>query len=537
MIPVSDRWKELNEQTLLPEMFVELTYSITEPGLQDEASISVTNKESYSNVDQVIRDVDKNSESYSTLDYGAWGLDGNYSYFDGTPNDPGYIHSVYSESDGTLTVQPEITIDFDTRHTVAIPGITITWDKAFGGWATDFIVVANNSNGEVARTVVRGNTSVVSQIQINLVDYSQIKITVLKWSHPYQRMRCISILLGMKTVYTKDDLLGFSHKQVVDLLSATLPENSITFKLRNDDDRWNPELPTGAERYLAERQEVSLRYGMDVDGVIEWIPGGTFWLNEWNTPSNGMEADFTAQSAIGFMGAAYSGVRSGTLYDIAVSALEQASLPKMSDGSNRYIVSEKLREYTTDFSSENTSYLISEVVQMVAHAGNCVFYQDRNGIIHVEPWNQVYSGYVVDPNISYTHPEYTFNKPLKTVSVEYGSEKESVELEYSSTGEIQTVSNPFVRTETDATRVAKRTLEVLQNRKVVSGDFRADLRMDALDNIIVTSKYSKNVVGVTEVEYSTTDGAFRGKYTGRVVSIKLEPVNVYSDEIYSNEIW
>lgn len=537
MISVSDRWKELNKQTLLPEMFVELTYNITEPGLQEEARISVTNPESYSDVDQVLQDVDKNSESYSTLDYGAWGLDGNYSYFDGTPVDPGYIYSVYSESDGTLSVQPEITIDFDTRHTTAIPGITITWDEAFGGWATDFMVVVSNSNGEVARKVVRGNTSVVSNIQIDIVNYSQIKITVLKWSHPYQRMRCVSILLGIKTVYTKDDLLGFSHKQAVDLLSASLPENSITFKLRNDDDRWNPESPTGSEKYLSERQEVSLRYGMDVDGKVEWISGGTFWLNEWNTPSNGMEADFTAQCAIGFMGAVYKGVRTGTLYEIAVSAFEQAALPRMKNGSNRYFVSESLQEYTTDFSSEDTSYLISEVLQMVAHAGNCVFYQDRNGMVCIEPWKRVYSGYVIDPNISYTHPEYSFNKPLKAISIEYGPNKENVELEYSSTGEVQTVNNPFVRTESDANRVAEKTFEILQNRKVVSGDFRADLRMDALDNILVTSKYSTNVVGITEVEYSTTGGAFRGKYTGRVVSIKLEPVNVYSNEFYSNEIW
>jgi hypothetical protein len=307
--------------------------------------------------------------------------------------------------------------------------------------------------------------------------------------------------------------------------------------MRNDDDRWNPDSPTAIERYLSERQEISVRYGMDVDGTVEWINGGTFWLSEWNTPANGIEADFTARNAVEFMGATYKGMRVGTLYDIAIAAFEEADIPKMRDGSNRYVVDETLRNISTDFSNDTTQYRISEVLQMIAHAGNCVFYQDRDGAIHLELWNQIYSDCIITPDISYSHPEYTFNKPLKAISVGYGSNNESYELEYSSIGEIQTVSNPLITTRDDAARVANKALEILRNRKVISGDFRADLRMDALDNVVVVSKYSTNIIGITNVSYSTSGGAFRGKYTGRVVSVKLNPVTVYSNEFYANEIW
>ena len=61
------------------------------------------------------------------------------------------------------------------------------------------------------------------------------------------------------------------------------------------------------------------------------------------------------------------------------------------------------------------------------------------------------------------------------------------------------------------------------------------MRLDCLDPIIVTSKYASNVIAVTEVRYSTTGGAFRGKYTGRVVSINLEPEIKYSGEFYAGE--
>jgi hypothetical protein len=171
MISVSNDWKALQKQTLLPEMFVEITYGATEPWLHEEAMVSATEPEEYSDLEQLVRRVDKNSESHSTLDYGSWGLDGEFTHFDGTPVDPGYIYSGYSDADGMFAVQPEITIDFEKRHTVVLPGIQITWDKAFGSWATDFQIIVSNSNGVVNEKTIRGNTSIVTQLEFDIVDY------------------------------------------------------------------------------------------------------------------------------------------------------------------------------------------------------------------------------------------------------------------------------------------------------------------------------------------------------------------------------
>lgn len=536
MIDVSNAWKKKFNQTLLPEMFVEITYSVTEPGLQESAIPSASNPEEFSDVAQVLSTVDKNPEPYSTLDYGAWGLDGSFSYFDGSPRDPGYVDKTYSADDGGLSQYPTITIDFAERHDRSIPGMTITWNETFDVWAVDFRVRTYNANGMVSETVVTDNESQVSTVWFNMEGYSRITIEVMKWSHPYQRVRCMEIALGIESTYTKDDLLGYDHNQSVDMLTASLPESSIKFKLRNDDNRWNPDNPTGFERYLLEQQELRVRYGMDLDGTTEWIDGGTFWLSEWNTPANGLEADFTARDVIEFMSAVYTGPRAGTLYEIAESAFIQAGLPTMSDGSARYVIDEGLNDITTDLLDNDDDYTIAEILQMVAHAGCCVFYQDRKGLVHIEPLSERYSGYMIAPNISYAHPEYTLTKPLKSVSVGYGGDKAREFLEVSSRGEIQTVDNPFIVTRDDALRVAKAAKKVLENRKVVSGDFRADLRMDVLDNVIVTSKYASNIICMTEVSYSTTGGAFKGTYKGRVVSIDLDSVNYYSNEIFVGEV-
>lgn len=241
-------------------------------------------------------------------------------------------------------------------------------------------------------------TSPISTVWMNIEGYNRLEIEILKWSLPYRRARCTQIALGIRTVYTKDDLLGFEHAQSADLLSAALPNNRITFKLRNEDDRWNPDNPQNAGQYLMNQQEMRLRYGMDINGAIEWIDGGVFWLDEWNIPSNGVEASFTARDELTFMHAIYTGPLSGTLYEIADAALQQANLPALSTGAEIYALSPVLHQYTTDVTGgamDNTA--ISAVLQMVAHAANCVLFQDRLGTIRIEPWNSKYKGYMIEP--------------------------------------------------------------------------------------------------------------------------------------------
>ena len=57
----------------------------------------------------------------------------------------------------------------------------------------------------------------------------------------------------------------------------------------------------------------------------------------------------------------------------------------------------------------------------------------------------------------------------------------------------------------------------LIGRKTISGEHRADPRLCALDVVTVESKYAENKVAITEIKYTTTGGAFKGTYTGRIV--------------------
>jgi hypothetical protein len=305
--------------------------------------------------------------------------------------------------------------------------------------------------------------------------------------------------------------MSYSHTQSVDLLSGTLPKNAITFSLDNTSGQWNPDNEEGAEKYLLQRQALKVRYGMKIGNSTEWIDGGTFYMSEWSTPMNGLEATFTARDSIDFMNAVYTGTRKGTLYDIAIAALVQADLPLLETGEVRYSVDNSLKNYTTDFSADDDAYIISEILQMVANAGQCVMYQDRGGVLRIEPLNETLTDYTITQDVSFAHPEYDITKELKAVSVNDGLGY----VENNTIGEVQTMKNPLITTASNANAVASWAKGIIKDRKTMSGSYRADIRLDALDKVTVESKYATKEVQITEINYSLT-GGFKGTYKGRV---------------------
>ena len=204
MIIVSDGWKEAHKQRLLPETFIELSYSVTEPGLQQEALATANMEESYSDTESVVSGITVDREKYGTLEWNFWGLDGSFSYIDTEPENPGYVTSEPSGEDTTFEALPTIQISFLNQHIDPIPGVTITWSETFSEWAVRFRIAAYNGDALVAETLVEDNASPLSKVWIDLADYNGIVVEVLQWSHPQHRARVSQIFLGIQAIYTKN---------------------------------------------------------------------------------------------------------------------------------------------------------------------------------------------------------------------------------------------------------------------------------------------------------------------------------------------
>lgn len=507
MISVSETWKEVQKETILPESFVEVTYWITEAGAQALASESNNGTTFFSDHDAIIETTGKIFQKYATLENNLWALDGSLGVLpDNAPyGDTGYVAAADS---------PMVTIMFPTVRTQLVPGVTIVWSETYGEYATRCRITALNGT-EIVASEEFLNNSVRSTFQLPISNYDRIYIEIIDWVVPDHRPRIERFYLGALEVYTKSDLVKYSHTQSVDLLSTELPKNQIVFSLDNSSDVWNPDNPVGNVRYLMDRQEVSVRYGYKLPSGMEWIPAGTFWVSEWDTPSNGLEATFTARDLLEFLNVSYSGPKSGTLYEIAIAALSQVDLPRRENGGVRYIVDESLETIYTDFSEDSNSYTAAAVLQMAANAGQCVVYQDRNGILRVERFVRNLSDYKIGQDVSYAHPERTMTKPPQSVTVNEDLWVETI----APAGETIEISNPLISQQENATHVGRWASAVLRSRNIVKGSYRPDPRLDVLDIISVESKYSREfVAAVTEVTYEY-NGAFRGQYVGREIEV------------------
>ena len=503
MIAVSDAWKDIHQRFILPEGHIEIKCELSEVGLQELAVPSGTNEAVISDVSKIV-DNDGTAIKYATNELNMWALDGSMTVLpDSAPYESsGYVSDISESGSVTLTL-PSV-------RTVAIPGVMITWSDLYDEYPPVFTVTAKNGDTVVAETTITDNTEKTSLVDLELVNYDSVTITVHNWCLPYRRARIENIILGHTLTLNKSDILNYTHEQHGDLLSAEIPKNSIEFSLNNIDGRWNPSNPTGMEKYLSERQRLAVRYGFTMDdGTIEWIKAGTFYLSEWSAPSNGLEARFTARDALEFiLNAENKTLKTDTLKNLAELAVE--SIPE----NITVEIEESLADYSANYKGDST---LAVVLQKCANAGRCVIRYDREGVLHVERLNEETTDYMIPLSLSYSYPEMELSKPLKTVSVSYGENGYTHELSVGSSGEVQTVNNDFVSTEAQATEIAELVKETLESRKKIKGEFRADPRLDLFDVVIVESKYGYvGGVVITNIKY-TFNGAFHGSYEGRVL--------------------
>lgn len=345
----------------------------------------------------------------------------------------------------------------------------------------------------------------------------------------FVELSCYIPEINETLVYTKNNLMSFTHKQTGCLVSGELCKNQIEFSLDNSDGSWNPNSPRGLERYLSERLRITLRYGFDINGSVEWIPGGVFYLSEWKTSTDGLEASFVARDIMEYMiDTPYTGAIAGSLYDVVTNALTEAAIPD----DVVVNISDVLGGFPIELPEYDGGSSVAEVLQKCANAAGCVMYQDRLGALHIEKLVHSDTDYTIALSKSYSYPKIELSRPLKEVAVTYS---DGVKAHYScgETGQVQTVDNNFIMDESQASGVAEWVADVLRGRRAISGDFRGDPRVDLFDVVQIENKYGiVTGVTITDITYSF-GGAFRTTYSGQV---RGTTTPVFCGEVFTGEV-
>lgn len=531
MQKVSPEWIEQHNRTLLNESFVEVSLDVSDPTAVNNVKTVTDNGAIYISDSLQIADGEDNSPTaYCTLEQNLWCLDGSRKAIgDGDIGDNSYIGTELSNETCIFKRFPIIEIKFKDKLTKIIPGITITWSKTYGEYATAFTIIAYNGDNVVAEKDIVDNNNVTSLIFVDMEKYDRVEVIVKKWCLPHHRARLEEIMLGLTKVYSKGDLFAYSHSQSVDPVSTSLPKNEIKFSIDNVDGSYNPYNPNGIAKYLMERQAIKIRYGLKMDDEnksTEWIKGGTFYLSEWYARENDITAEFTARDVLEFMSAvrpADKSLSSRNLYNLANTLLTEAKIP------TSWKIANELESIYTDAPLPEDSY--GNLLQLVANAGQCAIYQDREGVLNIARLTDSVEDYKINSFNSFVKPEATLSKPVKELRIKYYNYTSATTstvyeeiIPMGTEGEVITIDNPLIVGNGDddepmsamATSVGNWLKNHLTNRATIDVNWRADTRLDAMDVVMSETAYISNKIRMTEVEFNY-NGAFTGKGKGKVI--------------------
>lgn len=517
MVEVSDRWKEKFNETLVPESFVEITCGITEPGINKKATIVTSSAAPFSTFHNIALSDNASISRYSTGEPNLTVLDGSCGIVPSSPpyGTTGFLSAeIFDDSN-----HPVIRLELPSENKSSIPGVSICWSTAFNEYATDFSVSAYLGAKKLKTVTVNGNKSIRSDVEVELSGFDAVELEVLKWCLPDRRVRVEQVKIGRYLVFDKTKILSYSHSSARDPISGQLSQESISFSLDNSDRTWDSVNPQGIYKYIYERQPVTVRYGMDVDGKTEWVSGGMFFLSEWSVPANSIEASFQARDAFLYLSSTkYTGRKYGTLYEMCYDALELLEADEIT-----FDISDELKDYSTDITSDESTYHNSDILQLAANAAGMALYQTRDGVIKI---NRVYGADASNPVLdipvlnNYSWPEITFAQNMLNVVTTVGNATYAYPENPSGKGVSQTMSNVMLTKGilAKSRNALTESYGVLSNRRKASLTYRASPTIDALDMVKIHHQFNYDAVLLaTNVKY-TFNGCFKGTVEGYMMA-------------------
>lgn len=517
MVEVSDKWKEKFNETLVPESFVEITCGITEPGINKKATIVTSSAAPFSTFHNIALSDNASISRYSTGEPNLTVLDGSCSIVPSSPpyGTTGFLSAeIFDDSS-----HPVIRLELPSENKSSIPGVSICWSTAFNEYATDFSVSAYLGAKKLKTVTVNGNKSIRSDVEVELSGFDAVELEVLKWCLPDRRVRVEQVKIGRYLVFDKTKILSYSHSSARDPISGQLSQESISFSLDNSDRAWDSVNPQGIYKYIYERQPVTVRYGMDVDGKTEWVSGGMFFLSEWSVPANSIEASFQARDAFLYLSSTkYTGRKYGTLYEMCYDALELLEADEIT-----FDISDELKDYSTDITSDESTYHNSDILQLAANAAGMALYQTRDGVIKI---NRVYGADTSNPVLdipvlnNYSWPEITFAQNMLNVVTTVGNATYAYPENPSGKGVSQTLSNVMLTKDilAKSRNALTESYGVLSNRRKASLTYRASPTIDALDMVKIHHQFNYDAVLLaTNVKY-TFNGCFKGTVEGYMMA-------------------
>jgi len=432
METTSANYKTDIEKKLRNFSYIKIIINMADPTTAD-TNTTVDNDHAYFSDVTTTDKALNTSNTYATMEHNRLVLDGTQVCPPeiGDPIDlyQGYVSSSISDASGSFPISPKITTTFPSL--VHFAALSFAFDVATECYPSDLQIISYNGVTVVEDITCHPTSSkFITPLGVPSSGYcDKIEVIFKTMVTPHRRARMAYMVFGLMKEWTDSTITTSTLKRETDLLNSVLPVHTLEFTSIDVNKEYNLDNPTGMWQYIEQLQPITILYGYQLDsGIVEWVTGGHIFTNgEMTSESSG------ALSTITFFGESlleqlkttyYKGVYSVapvSLYTLAQNVLTFANLPALSDGSSAYYIDPSLSTIMT--SCPLPEKQVNELLQLIANAGRCVLYTDRDGRINIRHIDETLVDFTLDFDNMKTIPKVNKIPALLSVSTSYVSLK------------------------------------------------------------------------------------------------------------------
>ena len=370
---------------------VEVDY--TDPFMDQSIEIEASEQANVSYPQQTADSVDQTTHKYACLD-GTWDLTTGEYHLAPSANmlsqyQMGWWGAKFADTGGAFSSPyPTLTVTHLPRP---IRQLKVVGDTAREEYPVDFTIKLYAQDDTLLKTeTVTGNDQVSWQkaLETQVLDVAKQVLEITKWSHAGRCAKIIEFFTSIREVYETGDLVSLRLLEEREASQGSLPvgnisSNEITLTLNNEDKKFDIDNENSPlKNLLKPNRRIQVWLGTETSSGEEWVPLGTFWSLDWDSPDDTLEATVTARDRMELL-------RKGTyqtsqvltnksLYELAEAVLQDAGLT-----SDEYIIDTDLQSIVVPYSWFNPMSH-REALRRIAEAGLAAAFQNRDGKIQIE---------------------------------------------------------------------------------------------------------------------------------------------------------
>lgn len=534
MISTSNDYKtaiDAPTRRIVPNAVIDLT----DPDL-DVTSVTGDYASAYSFTSQIAdKDMTFSGAVYATLETSRWLLDGSQSIMPDTPStrsgEQGVLGDTLSGTDGSLN--KELTVAFNDVELLQSVTVASTDIPADGHPKNITLEVYSNSVVmHTATATMDGSFIIFDGFTVTQPD--KIVLTVNSWSLPGRRYRFVEFLPGHIETWYGDTIYKFDVIRKCDISNLTLPYASATLEIDNTDKRFDPMNKDGIFLTLTARQPVTMSLGVEINGSVEYVPGGIYYLKDkgWKTQNSGMTMMFDMIDIVGLL-ASRKFVLSGSVPSTLEGWVSEIVDQLGTTFSGHYVIDGTLGTTALTCSADDVAGVTcGDLLRYVCQAVGAFPVSDpENGYLHITKINNS-----VRRQISLRSqnaiPSSSANQDIAFLSFKINGTDYNIPGTEEIGGQTVNIENPFITTLIGAD-LASQAILPQYGGNALSLNWRGDMSVDPGDvEIVEIYPNILTAARVTEQRLTLANGVMTNVPMGM---LQADGASLYTDYILITE--